>query len=167
MLGLVAAVGPGCTELPEAMTFDHSSGTGANLRDCICAYDDGSSGAAVTLEFTCTAGNDTIATMSLFADPRNTNGPGDGRLIYIPTHVPANYVGFAAATIDPIGPARDPNAQKVIRDVTNIAFAWADQIDCNPAQPCTIDSFHLVPGAVSGGHGGCEDQNASLANQLK
>jgi hypothetical protein len=53
---VVLALAAGCTDLPEAMSFDHSSGTGADLRDCVCAYDDGSDGSAVTLEFTCTSG---------------------------------------------------------------------------------------------------------------
>ena len=166
-LGLVVALLLGaCEDLPEAMSFDQSTGTGADLRDCVCSYHDGTDG-DFSLQLSCTTGNDTITAISLFADPRNTSGPGDGRLIYIPTHVPANYAGGALATIDPIGPAHDPAAVKVIRSVSNISFVWAEQDDCNVAQPCEIDSFHLLAGSVSGGHGGCEDYYATIANELK
>ena len=155
-----------CTDLPEAMSFDHSSGTGSDLRDCVCAYHDGTDGDYL-LQFSCTTGNDTIESISFFADPRNTNGEGAGQMIYIPTSEPANYAGGSVAVIDPIGPPHDPAALKVIRDVSNISFRWDEQDDCNVAQPCEIDSFHLLAGEVSGGHGGCEDYYASQMNLLK
>ena len=60
-----------CADAPESLSFDHRDGTGANLRDCVCAYYDGTDG-DFSLQFTCTSGNDTLSSISLFVvDPRN------------------------------------------------------------------------------------------------
>jgi len=97
----------------------------------------------------------------MFADPRNTMGEGDGKLILIPQNNPANYVGGAAAFVAPIGADNHSSDTRVIRDLSNVSFRWADQIACNVAQPCEIDSYHLLPGSLSGGHGACEDYYAT------
>ena len=98
---------------------------------------------------------------TLFADPRNTMGEGAGKLALIPQHNPANYLGGAAATISAIGDDNHSDDKRVIRDLASVSFRWDDQIACNADQPCTIDSYHLLPGSLTAGHGACEDYYAT------
>jgi hypothetical protein len=149
-----------CSSPEESITFDHSEGTGNELSGCTCTYYDGTDN-DWSIEISCNTGHGELEALTMFADPRNTMGEGDGKLIMIPQNNPANYVGGAAAIVAPIGADNHSSDTRVIRDLSNVSFRWADQIACNVAQPCEIDSYHLLPGSLSGGHGACEDYYAT------
>lgn len=145
-----------CSSPEETITFEHSDGTGTGLDECVCEYYDGTN-ADWSIEITCARGDDALESLTMFADPRNTMGEGAGQLDLIPQNIPANYAGGAVAIVAPIGDDNHSSDTRVIRDLSNVSFRWTDQVACNVAQPCEIDSYHLLPGSLSGGHGACED----------
>jgi hypothetical protein len=149
-----------CSSPPEAITFEHSDGTGAALGDCQCEYYDGTDN-DWSLELTCTAGNSTLESISVFADPRNTMGEGPSKLILIPTTIPGSYACGGGATIQPVGMTTNASSTQVIRTIDGIDLRWAEQDCCSVDQPCELDSYHLRPGSITGGHGGCEDYYAT------
>ena len=149
-----------CSTPAETIVFDHADGTAVGLDGCTCQYYDGTND-DWSLQVSCNTGGDTLEALSLFADPRNTMGEGEGKLFLIPQHIPANYAAGAAATISAIGDDNHSDDKRVIRDLASVSFRWDDQVACNVAQPCTIDSYHLLPGSLTGGHGACEDYYAT------
>ena len=154
-----------CSTPEEAITFDHSDGTGNGLRDCTCSYHDGTDN-DWSIEISCTTGDSALESLTMFADPRNTMGDGAGSLIMIPQNNPALYAGGATAIVAAIGEDNHASDTRVIRDLSTVSFRWADQVACNVAQPCEIDSYHLLPGSLSGGHGACEDYYATQRKEL-
>ncbi|MEO8846570.1 MAG: hypothetical protein ABI591_20095 [Kofleriaceae bacterium] len=159
---LVALVGCGMGQ-PEDVDFDSSAGTGDGVSGCICAYYDGTDN-DLALEVTCTSGNSTFNALSLFVDPHATTELG-GKLIFGSAIEPANYSGGAVGRLDPLSDPTDASDTKVIREVSGIEFRWDEQDACNVAQPCEIDSVHILGGALHMGHGGCEDYYATLNKQ--
>jgi hypothetical protein len=159
---LVALIG--CDALPEDVSFDRTEGTGDGIDSCICAYYDGTEN-DLALEITCTSGNSTFDSLSLFVDPTATTEVS-ADLEFISAIQPASYRAGAAGRVDPLSEPTDASDTKVIRDVSGIEFRWAEQDACNVAQPCEIDSVHILGGAVHMGHGGCEDYYATLNKEL-
>jgi hypothetical protein len=149
-----------CETPPETISFDHADGTGSGLGDCECSYHDGTDN-DWSIQVSCTAGGTTLESVALFADPRNTMGEGAGSIQLIPQNNPAIYGGGAGATVSVIGDDNHADSKRVIRDLSSVSFRWADQVACNLAQPCEIDSYHLLPGSLTGGHGACEDYYAT------
>lgn len=160
---LVTLVGCGLGE-PEDVDFDGAEGTGDGLSSCSCTYYDGTEN-DLALQVTCTSGNSTFESLSWFVDPHATTELG-GSMIFISAIEPASYRAGAAGRLDPLSEPTDASETKVIRDVSGIEFRWDEQDACNVAQPCEIDSVHILAGAVHMGHGGCEDYYATQTKDL-
>ncbi len=159
LLGSLALLG--CGGNPEDVSFDTTEGTAAGLSDCQCAYYDGTDD-DWNLQVTCTGASDTISSVSFFIDPRATGPKAGANLIFIPVATAGSYAAGATGHADPIGAPTDESKTKVIRTVSGLEFEWAEQDACEVSHGCLIDFFHLLPGAVRAGAGGCEDYYGTL-----
>ena len=161
---VVLVVLSGCGDgLPEDVAFESAEGTGVGLSGCICTYYDGTDN-DFAVQVTCSEGNATFAGLSLFVDPNATTELASD-LEFISAIQPASYRAGAVGRLDPLSAPTDASDTKVIRDVSGIEFRWSEQDACNVAQPCEIDSVHILAGAIHMGHGGCEDYYATMIKE--
>ncbi len=157
----IAALGVGCSDVPESVSFDRAEGTASGLSDCICQYYDGTNG-DLDLGLTCAGSNDTFDSISLFGDPNAVTVEGAGQILFFPRGDNTDFRAGAANTLHPLGAVTRASDTKVIRAIDGIEFRWDEQDACDSSRGCLVREFHLLAGALHAGHGGCEDYYATL-----
>jgi hypothetical protein len=152
---LLMALMFGCSDAPDAVSFDDSDGIASSVDDCDCSYDDGSHGDP-SVQINCDGG--IFDNLSFYVESNVPAVDHGTQLLFGVSGEFGQFRGSGIGSFTSIGPQRRGDGpDQIVRSIEGIELQWDEQEACDAANGCAGDMFHLKAGALHAGSGGCED----------